>query len=798
MLRNLPRLAASFLPLLLWAPVGVAQQIVSDEFNGTSLDESVWVFVNPLGDGQFSVGGGQLMVSVPGGVAHDAWTSGLEAPRLVQYVSDQDFEIEVKFDSSVTQRFQLQGVAVEDESGAFVRADFHYDGTRTRVFTAVVQGGSASVKANVRLKGVVAPMYLRLARAGDVWTHRYSFDGETWQTAATFTHAMTMNAVGVYGGNAGSPAPSHLALVDHFINLASPPGPDPEPEPEPGYTLSVSVSGEGSVSRSPDQPSYAVGSVVELTALPAAGWSFAGWSGQLSGTANPATVTINENTSISANFVVAPVPEYTLTVGTVGEGTVTLDPPGGTYPEGTEVALQAIAADGWTFAGWSGALSGTANPATLVVDASHEVMAMFEALPEPEPEPEYTLSLSVSGEGSVSRSPDQPSYAAGSVVELTALPAAGWSFAGWSGQLSGTANPASVTINENTSISASFVVAPVPEYTLTVRIVGEGTVTLDPPGGTYPAGTEVALQAIAADGWTFAGWSGALSGTANPATLMVSASHEVIATFDFVPEPVAPVILGVTVDAQADRAVVSWSTDVPTSGSVDYGLSDAYGAGTLLSLGWTTSHEVTVADLAPETTYHLRVVAASEAGLESQSGDITFTTSAVPSTTGQIISDNFNGTSLDESVWAFVNPVGDGQFSVGGGQLMVSVPGGVAHDAWTAGLDAPRLVQYVSDQDFEIEVKFDSSVTQRFQLQGVAVEDEAGAFVRADFTTMARGRGCLPRWCRGAARRSREMCVSTVRWRRCTCGWPGPGMSGPTGIHLTVRPGRPRRRSRTR
>jgi hypothetical protein len=190
---------------------------------------------------------------------------------------------------------------------------------------------------------------------------------------------MTMNTVGVYGGNAGSPAPSHVALVDHFINLASPPGPDPEPEPEPGpgYTLSMSVSGEGSVSRSPDQPSYAAGSVVELTALPAAGWSFAGWSGQLSGTANPASVTINGNISISASFVVAPVPEYTLTVGTVGEGTVTLDPPGGTYPEGTEVALQAIAADGWTFAGWSGALSGTANPASIVITGSSSVSASF-------------------------------------------------------------------------------------------------------------------------------------------------------------------------------------------------------------------------------------------------------------------------------------------------------------------------------------------------------------------------------------------------------------------------------------
>jgi hypothetical protein len=44
------------------------------------------------------------------------------------------------------------------------------------------------------------------------------------------------------------------------------------------------VIGSGSVTKVPDQPLYDYGSSVELTATPAAGWHFVGWSGDASGT----------------------------------------------------------------------------------------------------------------------------------------------------------------------------------------------------------------------------------------------------------------------------------------------------------------------------------------------------------------------------------------------------------------------------------------------------------------------------------------------------------------------------------
>jgi uncharacterized repeat protein (TIGR02543 family) len=74
------------------------------------------------------------------------------------------------------------------------------------------------------------------------------------------------------------------------------------------YTLTTSVapSGAGSVTVNPNQPSYFAGAQVILTAVPNTGYSFSSWSGNASGTANPLTVTITGNLSITANFNAIP------------------------------------------------------------------------------------------------------------------------------------------------------------------------------------------------------------------------------------------------------------------------------------------------------------------------------------------------------------------------------------------------------------------------------------------------------------------------------------------------------------
>ena len=75
---------------------------------------------------------------------------------------------------------------------------------------------------------------------------------------------------------------------------------------------------------------------------------------------------------VAASFAPAVV---TLAVTVDGLGSV--DPPGGTFLEGSTVQLQASPAPGWVFAGWSGDLTGTANPAALTMDAPKAVTARF-------------------------------------------------------------------------------------------------------------------------------------------------------------------------------------------------------------------------------------------------------------------------------------------------------------------------------------------------------------------------------------------------------------------------------------
>jgi len=81
-------------------------------------------------------------------------------------------------------------------------------------------------------------------------------------------------------------------------------------------------------------------------------------------------------------------------------GSVTLDPPGGTYPEGTVVTLTAAPAENYGFAGWSGDASGTSSTITVTMDSDKSVTAHFVKVGEPEGEG-VPLSWIAAGAGAV-------------------------------------------------------------------------------------------------------------------------------------------------------------------------------------------------------------------------------------------------------------------------------------------------------------------------------------------------------------------------------------------------------------
>ena len=137
------------------------------------------------------------------------------------------------------------------------------------------------------------------------------------------------------------------------------------------YTLTVSAGDGGSVSTAGG--TFSQGTQVSITATPNAGYSFSSWSN--GSTANPLTVTLNSNTSVTANFE-AIVNSYTLTVSAGEGGSVSSE--GGEYEEGTEVTITATADVGYEFTGWS---DGEISPERIIiVTEDSSIQALFTSI----------------------------------------------------------------------------------------------------------------------------------------------------------------------------------------------------------------------------------------------------------------------------------------------------------------------------------------------------------------------------------------------------------------------------------
>jgi hypothetical protein len=297
--------------------------------------------------------------------------------------------------------------------------------------------------------------------------------------------------------------------------------------------------------------SYGFGTAVTLTALAAEGYRFDSWVTDLeleSFTDNPLVVAMDASRTIGAVF--SPTLR-TLTLSVSGRGTGTVKPsPSGRvmenalvfrYTDGQTVSLEAQPDGGSAFAGWSGNVpsgAGNDNPLEILMDRERVITARFE--------PIVTLTVSVSGAGTVSIDPEQAVYAAGSVVQLTAQPAAGAAFSSWSGGATGTTPIVQVTLGEDTAVIASFV----PEgsgpgdpgdttFELFVDVTGDGVVS--PSSGAFEAGSTVTLVATPGVGWLFARWEGAATGTGLVTTVVMDGNRTVQAVFEADPDAGRPI-----------------------------------------------------------------------------------------------------------------------------------------------------------------------------------------------------------------------------------------------------------------
>ncbi len=160
-----------------------------------------------------------------------------------------------------------------------------------------------------------------------------------------------------------------------------------------------------------------------------------------------------------------------LTVNRLGTGTGTVtSAPGGiscgsicsaAFAQNTSVTLTATTPANNVFAGWSGACTGSGSTCTFSLANDASVSATFNATGT------RTISLTKSGNGTVSSNPagiscgasctaSYVSFNAGTAVNLTASPDAGYVFSGWTGACTGTSNTCIVNLSDNRTIAANF------------------------------------------------------------------------------------------------------------------------------------------------------------------------------------------------------------------------------------------------------------------------------------------------------------------------------------------------------
>ncbi|HEX6700063.1 MAG TPA: hypothetical protein VF101_04965 [Gaiellaceae bacterium] len=302
------------------------------------------------------------------------------------------------------------------------------------------------------------------------------------------------------------------------------------------------------------------GTTVKLVARADQGSRFTGWRGSGCTGTGACTVEIDGNEKVTATFV--PVRTALLRVTVTGRGTVTSSP--GTlrcrsrcearFVRGSSVILAAKELAGSKFVGWQDA-PGCSSDRTCTVSLHAATVSVRAVFVRPANTQVLKVTVTGAGAGSVVSVPpgidcgstcDAP-FATGASVTLVPQAADGSQFTGWSGDCTGT-GPCNLQMTDTRAVTATFGRASTPTETLTVKIGGNGTGTVEskPTGikcpaarcsALFPVDTSVTLIQHADPGSTFAGWSREECGDADECTVTVRAGvAPVVATFNAVPQ----------------------------------------------------------------------------------------------------------------------------------------------------------------------------------------------------------------------------------------------------------------------
>ena len=423
------------------------------------------------------------------------------------------------------------------------------------------------------------------------------------------------------------------------------------------------------------------------------------WSGLTAGTQYEWYVEVSDGSAV----VTSPVwsfttqgtaPQYTLTLNTVGNGSVTPVPDQTLYDLNDIVQLTAVPDMGWEFSGWSGDLSGTTNPENLTITGNMTVTATFVE------------------EGA----PNWIAYNDMNNMVSTNAPY--------------------VTEHDYTTVDGILRNYAGSGENLTATITGTTIIGHDPNdnGGNITNATSDAYLAF--DG--IVDLTGGME--------LDAADWDNIITFDNL-DPTRTYTITLTANRDnlvyenerytrvtiegADTSVNASSVGVVVNSPESVSFSTGYNTVNGFVAKWTG---ITTG---PDGSFSIK----SEWD-DSLPGTKGYAMSAFrleefgAATPSAFASDDFDRHNLDTSRWTFSNPLDDGWVAMtgagtGDAKLELSVPEGPSHDPYNTNL-AVSVMQPCADMDFDVEVKFDSEPAIKFQLQGIMVEQDADNWLRLD------------------------------------------------------------------
>jgi thiol-disulfide isomerase/thioredoxin len=162
-------------------------------------------------------------------------------------------------------------------------------------------------------------------------------------------------------------------------------------------------------------------------------------------------------------------------------------------------------------------------------------------------------------------------------------------------------------------------VGPSITYKLSTAIVPQaaGEIKISPPStdDTFEPGSRVTLTAIPGDCYTFKYW-GEVPETSENITITMDSDKNI--TANFTPKDTTPPFISeVNADCNSDiSATISWQTDKPTIGQLDYGKTKDYELSEVAGEELATLHNIHITGLEPNTTYYIRVKSTDECGNE--------------------------------------------------------------------------------------------------------------------------------------------------------------------------------------